>query len=158
MAGNGPAPKGEGQRRRRNVPERGEWVTLGPLSEPVLPVLESLHAGWSWHPRTVAAWAAWREDPATSQFGPAERAAAVELAWLMDEFAAGNVQDSEGEERLAARERITASELRLRMDGLGLTLKGKRDLRLRVADEAVAAPTRPKLAEVRRLRAVDPAA
>jgi hypothetical protein len=48
-----------------------------------------------------------------------------------------------------------AAEVRVRMDGLGLTPKGKRDLRWRVA-ERQAEPERPKLAEVRRPRAVDP--
>lgn len=37
-----------------------------------------------------------------------------------------------------------AAEVRIRMDGLGLTPKGKRDLRLRVADsEPVIAPVAP---------------
>jgi hypothetical protein len=136
------------------VPERGEWVTLAPLEAPVLPALESLHEGWAWHPRTVAAWDAWRLDPVTAQFGPAEVAAAVELAWLTDEFASGNVQDQEGEERVGRFDRVSASELRLRMDGLGLSLKGKRDLRLRVAAEVEQEPEKPQLAEVRRIRAV----
>lgn len=157
MAGRGPAPKPPEQRRNRSAPQRGEWVDLPAVSTPVLPALEE---SWDWHPRTAALWNAWREDPATTQFGPAEVAAAVELAWLVDEFATGNVRDPEGDEKQAARERITAAELRLRMDGLGLTAKGKRDLRWRAPTEVVAeqVPDRPKLAEVRRLRAVDPAA
>jgi len=32
----GVAPKLPEQRRRRNTPERGEWVDLEPLEEPVL--------------------------------------------------------------------------------------------------------------------------
>lgn len=140
MAGQGPAPKGEGQRRRRNEPARGEWVDLGSLEAPVLPV-----ADVSWHPRTVALWEAWRVDPASAMYGPAEVAAAVELGWLMDEFATGGDPNRKVQ-------RVTAAELRLRMDGLGLSAKGKRDLRWRVVAEAekAAAP----LAEVRELRAV----
>lgn len=104
-------------------------------------------------------WDAWRADPATGMYGPAEIAAAVELAWLMDEFATGNVL-VEGEERQAARERVTPAELRLRMDGLGLSAKGKRELRWRSPSEraAEALDDRPKLAQVRRLRAVDASA
>jgi hypothetical protein len=128
MAGRGPAPKQEGQRRRRNVPERGEWVDLEPLSEPVLPELDSGH---EWHPRTRSLWEAWRADPASGMFGPAEVASAVELAWLMDEFASGGDPDRKVQ-------RVTAAELRLRMDGLGLTAKGKRDLRWRSTGEVEA--------------------
>jgi len=96
-----------------------------------------------WHPRTVAVWSAWRDDPATSQYGPAEIAAAVELAYLHDAYV-------RGEEKSA--------EVRLRMDGLGLTSKGKRDLRWRTAAEVATIAEQPKLAEVRRLHAVDPSA
>jgi hypothetical protein len=83
MAGRGPAPKPKDQRRRRNAPARGEWVDLPPVDEPVLPELPKRPRGTGrWHPRTVALWEAWRQDPATTQFGPAEVAAAVELAFL----------------------------------------------------------------------------
>lgn len=126
MAGRGPAPKQEGQRRRRNAPERGEWVDLKPLGEPVLPELDGAR---EWHPRTVALWEAWREDPATGMYGPAERAAVVELAYLTDEFVTGG----DPEVRF---QRVTPAELRQRMDGLGLTAKGKRDLRWRTVAEA----------------------
>jgi hypothetical protein len=141
MAGQGPPPKGEEQRRRRNVPERGEWAELAPLEEPVLPPADP-----SWGGRTVALWNAWREDPASGMFGPAEVAAAVELGWLTDEFASGGDPDRKVQ-------RVTAAELRLRMDGLGLSAKGKRDLRWRVSKAEPAAATAP-LAEVRELRAL----
>src|SRR5689334_17387882 len=98
MAGRGPAPKPEGQRRRRNEPARGEWVDLVPLEAPVLPKADSV-----WHPRTVALWDAWREDPASGMFGPAEIAACVELGWLMDEFATGGDPDRKVQ-------RVTAAE------------------------------------------------
>jgi hypothetical protein len=73
----------------------------------------------------------------------ADVAAAVELAWLFE--AAVN-----GKEK--------TSEVRLRMDGLGLTPKGKRDLRLRPASEKdqPAEVIRVKTDALRRLRAVDP--
>src|SRR5689334_21650611 len=129
MAGRGPAPKPKEQRRNRVEPQRGEWVDLGPLEATLLPELAYLDSRVAWHPRVVALWEAWREDPSTAMYGPAELAAVAELAWLTQEFATGNVE-VDGE-KPASRERITAAELRLRMDGLGLTAKGKRDLRWR---------------------------
>ena len=68
----------------------------------------------------------------------------MELAWLMDDMVRG------GPTTL-----VTA--VQRRMDGLGLTAKGKRDLRWRAPTETAAQEDAPKLAEVRRLRAVDPA-
>jgi hypothetical protein len=144
MAGRGPAPKPKEQRRNRHEPSRGEWVDLPELAEPVLPPLDPAH---EWHPRTTAQWEAWRADPASGMFGPAEVAAAVELAWLADEFASGGNPDLK-------IQRVSAAELRLRMDGLGLTAKGKRDLRWRTGGEQEAAKAEVPLAEVRELRAV----
>ena len=131
----GPAPKPKDQRRRRNQPARGEWVDLEPLVEPVLP-----EADESWSGRVKRLWAAWRADPVSSQYGAADVAALWELAC---EF-----------------ESLKPNEQRLRMDGFGLTPKGKRDLRWRTPSETAAQTggSVPKLAEVRRLRAVDPAA
>lgn len=130
MAGKGPPPKDPGQRRRRNAPARGEWVDLEPLVEAVLPEWDS-----SWTcPREL--WDAWRADPVTGQYTPADVAACVVLG---REFAG-----------------LASSEQRLRMDGLGLSPKGKRDLRWRVV-ESEPAVVRPRLAEVRRLRAVEKA-
>jgi hypothetical protein len=131
MAGRGPAPKPPEQRRRRNVPERGEWVDLAPLAAPVLEV-----APKDWPIEARDLWNAWREDPVTSTYTPADL---VSLRQLCLRF--GELQDS---------------EQRLRMDGLGLTPKGKRDLRLRVSAQAVDERGVPKGAEVRKLRIVAP--
>lgn len=150
MAGRGPAPKPKGQRVNRVEPQRGEWVSLAALAAPVLPELDSVR---SWHPRTEALWAAWRDDPATGMYGPAEVAAVVELAWLVEEFVSGNVW-VDGEDKDAARERVTAGELRLRMDGLGLSAKGKRELRWIPPARDVAVPEQAEPAVVRNLRAV----
>lgn len=149
MAGRGPAPKPEGQRRRRNAPERGEWLDLSLVAEPILPTLEEVDGRTEWHPRVDRLWEAWRRDPASTQFGPAEIAAAVELAYLVQEFTAG--ADSERK-----YDRVSASELRLRMDGLGLTAKGKRDLRWRAPTPGleVEHEDERQLADVHRLRAV----
>lgn len=133
MAGRGPAP--QEVRRRRNEPARGEWSDLAPLEKRVLPKhlptappliirhkdgpSELLEGHWS--ERTLAAWEAWARDPATGQYGPAEVAAAVELAYVMEDFVRAGTRG--------------ANEVRLRMDGLGLTPKGKRDLRWRASTE-----------------------
>ena len=91
----------------------------------MLPELPERDEGWS--DRTRATWAAWRADPVTAQWSPADVAYALDTILLYDGLTSAN----------------GANEVRLRMDGLGLTPKGKRDLRWRVpAGEAVAEPQR----------------
>ena len=132
MAGRGPAPK-EG-RRRRNAPARGEWVELPPLEQAVLDELPELEDD-VWRPETVSLWEAWRADPVTALWSPADRAFALDTLILHNEMTASG-----------------ASEIRLRMDSLGLTPKGKRDLRWRIVGEA---PAEEKpVVQPRRLRAV----
>jgi hypothetical protein len=147
MAGKGPAPKEN--RRRRNVPARGEWADLQPLDKPVLPVLPKASplrhpetdADIGWPVETRDLWNAWRRDPVTSQWSPAD------VAYAFDTIRIHAVAPWK-----------MANEIRLRMDALGLTPKGKRDLRWRVAaDGDEREDEKPKLAPVRRLRAVDPA-
>lgn len=113
MAGTGPAPAE--QRRRRNEPARGEWIDLQPIVNPTLPALPE----GDYPTRTRGAWDAWRTDPASAMFGPAEVSAALDLLELHSEWARGKT--------------MLSAEVRLRMDGLGLTAKGKRDLRWRVS-------------------------
>lgn len=139
MAGRGPAPKDPKVRRNTSSPQRGEWITLPPASGPV----PKLPRG-QWMPRTKAAWESWWKDSASTQWGEADRQSVVELAYLHGSLAEGRV--------------TLAAEIRQRMDGLGLTQKGKRDLRWRVASEEEQAETGPAkpLATVRRLRAIDP--
>ena len=129
MAGRGPAPKPKEQRRNRSAPQRGEWVDLEPLGKPVLAAADA-----EWPPHVRALWVAWRDDPVTGQYSSADLAAIYLLASQFDD--------------------LKPNEQRLRMDGLGLTPKGKRDLRFRLVDHQPQA-ARPKLAEVRRLRAVE---
>ena len=121
MAGVGPAPKDAAARRRRNQPERGDWVTLQPLERPVLDPLPQLDDETLWSARTAETWEAWRHDPVSATWSPADRAYAMDTI-LIHQMVFG-LDD-------AAR----ANELRLRMDSLGLTPKGKRDLRYRIAD------------------------
>jgi hypothetical protein len=129
MAGRGPAPKDPGHRRRYNQPARSEWVDLEPLEEPVLSLAED-----HWPKRVVRLWNAWREDPVTSQYSSADVAAVHELA---DNFT-----------------ELAPNEQRLRMDGLGLTPKGKRDLRWRTPNEVKTVKKQAEKAPVRHIRAV----
>jgi hypothetical protein len=127
MAGRGPAPKDPGQRRRYNQPARGEWVDLEPLEAPILPGADD-----KWSGRVKRLWVAWREDPVTSQYGPADLAAIWDLAEQFDG--------------------LSESTQTNRMDRLGLTPKGKRDLRWRTVAEA--ATIAKQGATVRRLHVV----
>ena len=114
----GPLPKLPEQRARRNAPQRGEWQELYDISEPTLPELPELD-GDVWSKRTLRLYDGWRYDPASSLFGPSEIAMTVEAAHIYEK---------------AVREK-NASMLNTAtawMDRLGLTPKGKRDLRLRV--------------------------
>lgn len=124
MAGPGPAPAET--RRRRNVPARGEWIDLPPLTESILPDLPARGKGTGrWSARTRAMWAGWRQDRATTQYGPGTIALAIQLAYLFEDYVRGNEK---------------FSEVRLVMDGLGLTEKGKRDLRWRVPRDETPEP------------------
>jgi hypothetical protein len=138
MAGQGPAPAD--QRRRRNQPARGEWVDLPPLEAPVLPELPELGGDEDWKPMTRISWAAWRTDPVTQMYSPSDIQYALDAIRLYD-----------------AMTQSTANEVRLRMDALGLTPKGKKDLRWRVMETGLATPAakppkRPKKTADRRAR------
>jgi hypothetical protein len=104
VTGRGPAAKLKSQRRRANDPARGEWMTLEPLEKAVLSPIGPREGGWS--RATKAMWDAWRQDPASAQWSPAD------VAYARDTI--------ERFERCAP-----SHELRLRMDGLGLTPKGQ---------------------------------
>ena len=129
----GPAPKDPAQRRRRNAPARGEWVDLPQLKEPVLPEIPD----GNWSERTRNAWELWRADPATTQYSSAAIAQAINLLHLFE----GWVQ---GDEKY--------SEVRLTMDGLGLTPKGKRDLRWRAPQETKDEPERERASSTQRVK------
>ena len=136
MAGVGPAPAAT--RRRSNEPARGEWVDLLPLEEPVLPDLPERSDGEPWSERTKATWVAWRSDPVTAQWSPADVSYALDTILLYEVMTPSS-----------------ASEVRLRMDGLGLTPKGKRDLRWRIGssgDEGSRPARAPQSASKRRAR------
>jgi hypothetical protein len=119
----GPPSKQPWERRRRNAPALGEWIELpASVEKPVLPPLPRRSKG-RWSARTRATWNAWRRDPPTTQYTPADVWYAIDTAYLLEQ----------------AHTRGTAAlfaQVRIRMDGLGLTPKGKRYLRWRVAEPA----------------------
>jgi hypothetical protein len=139
-----PFPKPKEQRVNRTPPARGEWVDLEPLDEPILREYDP-----EWATRVVLTedgaqevpsgvrremWEAWRNDAVTSQYGDADIAAIEELAarfYLMS---------------YADQDR--------RMNALGLTPKGKRDLRWRTPNEVKTIAKQADKAAVRRLHAV----
>lgn len=147
MGGHGRAPKLPGERRRYNQPARGEWVELEPLEQPILPPYKSSWRAWittrdkDRNPIQVrrgvsrAMWNAWRESPVTSQYGPEDIAA---ICYLAEAF-----------HSLSDPSRLTL------MDRLGLTPKGKRDLRWRTPAEVATIHKAEAQAPVKRLRVVD---
>lgn len=82
MAGSkpGPAPKRKDERERRNTPETGEAILLGPDDFDALPFdVETLvtppPAGEKWEPAALAFYEATLRDPARIWMGPADWAA-----------------------------------------------------------------------------------
>lgn len=155
MAGTGPPAKPPHLRRHRAAPLRGEWVDLEPLARPVLPAAlpKRPKGAGAWSPRSRALWKGIREDPVSAVYGPVELAVLREFMEMFEEYARGRW--------------TLVGDVRRGMDGLGLTPKGKRDLRWRSPTEP-----KPELAGVpagdevgaarerrdRRVVAVDPAA
>jgi hypothetical protein len=143
MAGRGRAPKLKDQRRNPVVPQRGDWVQLPTLEAQVLPGLPERSAiEGPWSERTVRAWGAWSMDPASVMYGPAEVQHALDLAYVYEQW----VRDGTA---------ALASEIRQRLDVLGLSPKGKQDRRwLPPSAVEVAEKSQPRQAQVRQLRAV----
>jgi hypothetical protein len=140
-----PVPKPKEQRRNRHAPQRGEWVDLEPLEKPVLPEYDPAWSGWTtvrtrdgdeYEIRSGVSpqmWEAWRSSPVTSQYGPEDIAA---ICYLGERF-----------HSLSDAARLSA------MDKLGLTPKGKRDLRWRTPAEVKTIAK--QSAKVSRLRVVE---
>lgn len=142
MAGNGPAPKMASQRRRTNKPARGEWIDLPELDGPILPDLpERSEDEGGWSERTRRAWEAWQIDRATTQFTASEIALITEVAYLWEAMARGDTK--------------LAPEIRLRLNELGLTPKGKKDLRWRVPEDQPVIERQETTKVKRRVLAVD---
>jgi len=120
MPASGPAPKEPSERRRNNVPTRGEWIDIHEpvLSEPVLPEKPPFKRGRSsFGIRAQKRWKRWRLDPVTTYWTEGDIDFALETLWLIDE------------EGVTIK---TAPELRQRLTLLGLNPAGKRNLRFRI--------------------------
>lgn len=140
----GPAPKSKDERRRRNKPQSGEWVTLPRTHDREAPGLPKVQ-GVRWLKSTKDWWATIWRSPMASQWQESDVFGLVELAVMRQAF-------FEGDLRLA--DKITAKS-----DKFGLTPKGRKDLRWIVTEEdAESAGAKPALASVRSIRPVDPSA
>lgn len=169
MAGRGPAPganpnrKDPSQRRRRNAePSREElpaegyqgafpplppsWRTETRVTETdddgnTYPVVKTvavryLQATRDWYET-------WGHSPMATKFTQTDWTRLRQLAPLVDQY-----------ERKPSKE--LASELRLQESLLGATVMDRARMHVTIGRDAGSEPEKPKLAEVRRLRAVDP--
>lgn len=131
MAGRGPAAKLRNQRGRPSG--LGEWVRLEPLAAPILPPLRDFGGAptgnGQWPKITQMLWNAWRESPVTATWSAEDIALAADTIRLH-----------------AAEPILRAGEIRIRIDNLGLSPKGRRDARLLLPDEqsAEAGPPLPE--------------
>jgi hypothetical protein len=136
MAGRGPAPKAESERRRRNIePAPTVVVADGQKYGPELPDT------FEWPKATLDWWDGWRRSAQASTFSELDWLFLRDTAVLHGEFWSGN--------------RSYAAELRLRVAKFGATPEDRARLRIAVGDGArpnPAARLRPKAAEDRRAR------
>lgn len=134
MAAGKNAPKHN--RVRRGAPVRGDWIDLEPLDEFVIPELDELdppsNCEGVWPPTSRRYWESWRLSPVTAKWEPDDLAFAVDTITGHAEAAMGG-------------RGIAPSEIRLRMESLGLTPKGRIDRRYRLPAEAESAEVTPIL-------------
>jgi hypothetical protein len=107
-------PKPPGERRRRNVPARGEWTAEpgvgwqhGPVPEPPDGLLKA----------SRVAWAIWMGTWVAAHWTPGDLPGLRQVIRLYDQVERG--------------EFVRSSELRLEMDTYGITPKGQQDRRWR---------------------------
>jgi hypothetical protein len=125
MAGRGPAPKPDGERRRRNKPPTPPTVVVGDgeVRGPELP------AGYDWPAPTRGWWETWRSSPQATTFTDTDWGFLLDTALLHAELWAGNAG--------------AASELRLRVAKFGATPEDRARLRMSI-EEPDATPAKPK--------------
>lgn len=146
MAGRGPAPKSQGERRRRNMPAAGEWISL-PV-EGRKGAVPYLPKGLGLSRATQDWWKKIWKTPMATMWTDGDVPALIELAVLRDRMLDGKVS--------------VAAEVRLRSDEFGLTPKGRQERRWLIGDEEAESDkqhTDDELAARRkRMKAVDPGA
>jgi len=147
MAGKGPAPKDPSARRRQNQPTRGEWTVL--LRDPPSrrPSLPQPYPKGGYSAQAKAAWKKWWSSPMAAYWDVSD----LDTVELLLRMADKAVDDPAA---------ALATQIRLYKDTLGLTPKGRRDLRWLLPGEVP--PTfgvldggKTSESNVRRLRAVD---
>lgn len=134
----GPLPKPPNERRRRNK-DQGQWHYLPAegRDEPAPPLPDR-----EWLPTTRAYWSLLWASPMAAEWLPADVPVLVRLAALMELFALGETSAA------------LLGEMRQLEDRFGLSSHARKRLMWQIAtSEEAAAPV--KLADVRRLRAVD---
>lgn len=112
MAGRGPAPKPESQRRTRHAPQRGDWQArpdIGWQHGPVPAVPVGLM------PATVEAWTTWMRSWVAAHWAPDDLPGLRQIARLYDQVERG--------------EFVRMTELRMMLDTYGITPKGQQDRR-----------------------------
>lgn len=131
MAAGGNSPK-QGGRARGKTPIRGDWERLDPLKSPIIPALDEIdlpllcqESGWPYTAKKY--WDSWRESPVTARWSNDDIAFAVDT---ISQFAA-TTQMTKGTGGVP----LAASEMRIRMESLGLTPEGRRKGRILLPDE-----------------------
>lgn len=149
MAGRGPTPKDRAIRQRTNRPVRGEWITLpdGTYRGP-RPTLPRLKGGLL--ASTKEAWEAWWSSPMAHAWGRAQWPKLVRAIALADE-----VTRRQNRREMAGLSSLLA-ELRQLEDSLGLSEKGRRDLRWHMPDDEGDTPTLAVVRELPSRRGPDP--
>ena len=110
----GPNPKLPEQRRRRNVPASGEWVTL-PSEDydgdrPKVPELETLEA--------ILTWELWWASPMAFMWTEADWPGLIRLIFLIDR----------------GKDLDTIKEIRMQEERFGLSPKGRQSLHWRLSE------------------------
>jgi len=160
MAGHGPSPKQKDERVNRATPQRGEWTTLpsDPYKGP-RPDLRGLPIRGALSASSKRAWASWWSSPMAHMWTEAEWPKLLRL------LAVGELVNRMTKDGITRGLSSLLTEQRHLEDGLGISEKGRRDLRWLLPDgdhtgssvvsEADELAKR-REARVRRRRAVDP--
>jgi hypothetical protein len=135
MAGRGPAPKADGERRRRNPKSVASTVLTSDdeVRGPELP------GGYDWPSPTREWWETWRSSPQASAFTATDWGFLLDTALLHAELWAGNA--------------ACASELRLRVAKFGATPEDRARLRMSI-EEPESGKARPKGARYQHLKVI----
>jgi hypothetical protein len=128
MPGRGPAPKSKETRVNRAKPQRGEWITLAgePFKGPK-PTLPRVHGGLL--ESTKKTWADWWSSPMAHQWHKADWPVLTQLIVMTDRVTRAL---NTGDFFTGFASMVT--EARYLRDQLGLTEKGRRDLRWSLPD------------------------